>query len=361
MLTMSIRCFTFSQNITERRKIVEMPVIIHKPLGINQRNILFQHASSHTSPDSVSVLCIYNISLILNINLEIIAIIVVMTSVSRLTLLAPNLNHSAERRIGRIHEVNGSWVELTESLSAVCNHEITVSRQSVNLLQLPSLSRRLGKLSQHVADCNVMHLTQTTHVPTTEIPHIVVYEEIVRVHIVRPAIQPSPSPSILLLIDGSTAYQELFHGSGIQFRLSVQLSVTLQHHAHGLTISLFILISSVARRFLALRAVHTQHILHQSSDKVILQWFATLLTDIVFLPDTLFKATLAFELNGITPLVSIAVSLVTQSSLSEVIHVVVVSLSLQQDREGTLIRLVKSVLGCLHAIQFFLVKYHTQR
>ena len=172
---------------------------------------------------------------------------------------------------------------------------------------------------------------------------------------------PTSSPSIFFLIDSSTAYQELFHGSGIQFRLSVQLSVTLQHHAHGLTISFFILISSIACWFLALRAVHTQHILHQPTDKVVLQWFTTLLTDIVFLPDTLSKATLAFELNGIAPLVSIAVSLVSQSSLSEVIHIVIVSLSLQQDREGTLVRLVKSVLGCLHAIQFFLVKHPTQR
>ena len=338
-----------------------MPVIIHKPLSFNQRNILFHHASSQTSLHSISVLSIYNISLILNINLEIITIVVVVASVSRFTLLAPNLNHSAERRVGRIHEVDGLRVELTESLSAVCNHEITISRQSVNLLQLPSLSRRLGELSQHVADGNIMHLTQTTHVPTTEIPHIVVYEEIVRVHIVRPAIQPTSSPSILFLIDGSTAYQELFHGSGIQFRLSVQLSVALQHHAHGLAISLFILISSVACRFLALRAIHTQHILHQSTDKVVLQWFATLLTDIIFLPDTLCKATLILELNGIAPLVSIAVPLISQSSLTEVIHVVVVSLSLQQDREGTLIRLVKSVFGCLHAIQFFLVKHPAQR
>ena len=358
---MSIRSLAFSQNITERRKIVEMPVIIHKPLGINQRNILFQHTSSHTSPDSVSVLCIYNISLILNINLEIIAIVVIVASVSRLTLLAPNLNHSAERSVGRIHKVDGLRVELTESLGAVSNHEITVSCQSVYLLQLTSLSRRLGKLSQYVSDGDVMHLTQATHVPTTEIPHIVVYEEIVRVHVVRPAIQPTSSPSILFLIDSSTAYQELFHGSCIQFRLSVQLSVTLQHHAHGLTISLLILISSVACRFLALRAIYTQHILHQPTDKVVLQWFATLLTDIVFLPDTLSKATLAFELNGISPLVSIAISLVSQSSLSEVIHVVVISLSLQQDREGTLVWLVKSVLGCLHAIQFFLVKHPAQR
>ena len=183
MLAMSIRSLALSKNITERRKVVEMPVIIHEPLGFNQRNILFHHASSHTSSDSVSVLGIYNISLVLNINLEIVTIIVVMASVSRLTLLSPNLNHSAERRIGRIHKVNGLRVELTESLSAVCNHEITVSRQSVNLLQLSSLSRRLGKLSQHVANGNVMHLTQTTHVPSTEIPHIVVYEEIVRVHV----------------------------------------------------------------------------------------------------------------------------------------------------------------------------------
>ena len=252
MLTMSVRSLTLSQNITERRKVIEMPVIIHEPLSFNQRNIIFRHTSSQSSLSSVRILGIYNISLILNINLEIIAIVVVVTSVSRFTLLAPNLNHSAERRVGRIHEVDGLRVELTKSLSAVSNHEIPVSRQPVYLLQLTSLSRRLGKLSKHIPDCNVMHLAQTTHVPTTEIPHIIIYEEIVRVHVVRPAIQPTSSPSILFLIDSSTAYQELFHGSCIQFGLSVQLSATLQHHAHGLAISFLVLISGVAGWFLAL-------------------------------------------------------------------------------------------------------------
>ena len=85
------------------------------------------------------------------------------------------------------------------------------------------------------------------------------------------------------------------------------MTVTLEHHAHGLAISLFI----IAGRFLALGAIYTKHILHQSSDKVILQWLATLLTDIVFLSDMLGKTALAFELNGISPLVSIAVSLVS--------------------------------------------------
>ena len=159
MLTMSIRSLTLSQNITERRKIIEMPVIIHEPLSFNQRNIIFHHTSSQSSLSSVRILGIYNICLILNINLEIIAIVVVVASVSRFTLLAPNLNHSAERRVGRIHEVDGLRVELTKSLSAVSNHEISVSRQSVYLLQLTSLSRRLGKLSQYVADGDVMHLT----------------------------------------------------------------------------------------------------------------------------------------------------------------------------------------------------------
>ena len=81
---------------------------------------------------------------------------------------------------------------------------------------------------------DVMHFADETAVPATEITHVAVYEEIVGLHIVRPAVQLVITPAEPLAMNDEAADKKLLHGACVQVLHTVKLHVTLEYGAHGL-------------------------------------------------------------------------------------------------------------------------------
>ena len=87
-------------------------------------------------------------------------------------------------------------------------------------------------MSEHAAgraEVYVMHLTDHADIPSAEVPHVGINEEIVRLHIIRPAIQHLVSPAIPFTVYGESADEKLFHGTGIHLAHVVHLHGALQY------------------------------------------------------------------------------------------------------------------------------------
>ena len=241
-------------------------------------------------------------------------------------------------------------------MEAVFN-QLPVVGITINLFQTLGICRGFGELHQDIADGGVVNLTDTTHIPSSEILHVVVHEELVRVYIVSPTVQSVSSPSIFLLVDCNTANQELFHCTSVNLAFSVQLSVTLEDDTHCLAVFLFIFVPRITGRFLALRAIHTENVLDKPAYKVVLQRLTALLSDILVLRYSPHSTAFGMKFYHIPPLVSIIVPLVSQSTLTEILHVVVIPLGLKENGICTLIRLTIRVERSLDGIKSILVHH----
>ena len=128
----------------------------------------------------------------------------------------------------------------------------------------------MGKLLTQLSKADIMNLTKTTYVPTTEVTHVVVDEEIVGLYIVCPAIFLAVTPAIALTVDDKSTDKELFHRAGVYLAHAVQLTVTLQDSAHRLAKLLLVPVACRASGLLGLTAEHTDNVSDKAAYHVVL-------------------------------------------------------------------------------------------
>ena len=116
-----------------------------------------------------------------------------------------------------------------------------------------------------------MYLSYTADVPSSEITHVIIYEEIVGLHIVCPAVRLTVAPSVTLPVYDKAAYEKLLHCARHHLVHTVQLHVALQYGAHGLTEFLLVTVSCRTGRFFRLGAVYAYHVPNKTSYKIVLQ------------------------------------------------------------------------------------------
>ena len=112
-----IRGLAFIQNVTKRSEIVVIPIVIHKPLGIYQRNILACHACGHASLQSAGIDGFHHFGIVLNLYLVDFAAVVVVAPVTGLALLAPYLDDPAPCRVAGKQEIVVLQAAVTETLT----------------------------------------------------------------------------------------------------------------------------------------------------------------------------------------------------------------------------------------------------
>ena len=194
---------------------------------------------------------------------------------------------------------------------------------------------------------DVVYLSYAGTVPTSEVSHIVVDKEIVRLHIVCPAVQLVISPTIPLTMYYEATYQVLFHRPGIYLAHSVGLHIALEYGTHRLAKFLLVSVSRSTYRLFRLTAIHSKHILHESSDEVVLQWHIAFFLDVVLLGHPLVLE-FAFHLYHIAPLVAIGVTLAAFTVKSKLVHIAPKLLSFHQYIKGSAVAKLLSLLDAVH-------------
>ena len=221
MALVFVRRFTLCQDVTKRTEEVVVPVTIHKPFGFDERYFLVGDAVALRLCQTLHVLGLYHRAVILNVYLEDVTIVVVMAAVSRFALLAPHLNHPASALVSRSKEVGIYPVTAVTEILPSMDAQTFVTRLSVYFRKSLVVLGRLGKLLAQIAKVNVVYLTHETTVPSTEVTHIIVDEEIVGLHIVSPALHLVIAPAVPLAMNHHAANKILLHASGIEFRHAV--------------------------------------------------------------------------------------------------------------------------------------------
>ena len=273
-----------------------------------------------------------------------------MAAHSLLAFLAPHLNYPASALVVGHEEV----VVALQGIAEVVIHgtEIRfVLGILVYLGQSVIVGLAVGKASAQVLKRDVVYLAQATAIPTSKVPHVVVDEEIVGLHIVRPTVQLVFSPTVPLPLYHKSRYEELFHAPRVYLGHAVQLHVALQHGTHGFAIPLLVSVSCRAGRLFGLAAVHAKHGLHHASDEVVLQRHVAL-----FLDEFLFLHHLAVHAYIVIPLPTVGVVLVSLTVSAECLHRKPILLCLPQHLKGTVIAHRAPCMA--HAVQF-LLRHHT--
>ena len=109
-------CFALFQDVSEWGQIVEIPIIIDKPSGFNQWHFVLGHTDSLCHSYTLLVFG-YNTSLVvLNVNLEDVAILVVVASPTWFLFLAPHLDNPASSRLAREQKVVILQTAISETL-----------------------------------------------------------------------------------------------------------------------------------------------------------------------------------------------------------------------------------------------------
>ena len=134
-------------------------------------------------------------------------------------------------------------------------------------------------------------------------------------HIVRPTILFSITPTVRFTVNDKTAYQELFHSSGIYIVHSVKLHVALKYRTHRFTKFLFIPITCGTSRFFTLASIHAKHASHKPTDKVVFQRHVALTFNVFFLAHGFSVHT-----NHIVPLETIGIAFVSLPVFPKVVH-----------------------------------------
>ena len=306
------------QDVTKRTDIIVIPVVVGEPLFLNQRNLLFRNTILQTLLQTSFVLVKNKFLVILQVYLEPASVLRIITSVTVSLLLLPYLYHTASARVSRYEEVP---VLLCRIAELVCIHRnaCLICGMTVNLLQSLVIIWRLGKLAAKVTKRNVMYLSKHRAVPSSWVSHVGVYEEVVRLNVVCPAVKAVILPACVLAVNAKAGDKELLHRACQQSIHAVKLHVVLQNGAHGLAKLLLVSISCHTCRLLRLGTVHTYHVAHQSSDKIVLQRNISLALDILLL-----RHAFIVNLDDVVPLLAIAISLVSLAVPAVIIHIAVV-------------------------------------
>ena len=178
-----------------------------------------------------------------------------MAAVACLALLSPYLYHTAEARIFRHEEVITVVERKAESLIGY-PHDVAVRCVAVYLPQSPLLLRAVGILAYQLTVGYIMDLAQAAHVPSPEIPHVRINEEIVGLHIVGPAVQRVVAPSVPFPVYDKAGDKEFLHAPCVHLPHPVACHVVLKHRAHRLAEFLLVPVSGRAGRLLVLTLIH---------------------------------------------------------------------------------------------------------
>ena len=189
--------------------------------------------------------------------------------------------------------------------------------KGVDLPQTVEVLGCLGKLPAEALETHIVYLSEQAHIPTAEVAHVVVDEEVVRLHVVRPTVALVVPPAEPFAVHHKPADEKLFHRACVDIIHAVKLHVALQDGAHRLAELLFVAVAGRTGRLLALAPVHAQHGTHEPADDVVLQGHVPLALDILFLAHRL-------PVNGyrVVPLVAVGVTFVPLPLLAETPHVV---------------------------------------
>ena len=347
MALVLIRGLTLCQDVTKRTEEVIVPVTIHEPIGFDERYFIVWNTIALCLRQTLHVLGLHHRTVILNVNLEDFAIVVVMAAVSRFALLAPHLNDTASAFVSRREEVGVYPVTAIAKLLPCVYARAFVSRLTVDFCQTCIIVGRLGKLLAYLPETDIVYLTNKRTVPCTEVTHVVVDEEIVGLHIVSPAFHLVIAPAIPLAMCHHATYQILLHTSGIEFRHTVQLHVVLQHGTHRFCLLLLVAVAGSTGRLRRLAPVNANHVAHKPADEVGLQWYVSLREDILLLSHLL-----AVHTYHVTPLVAIVITLVPLPVLAEAVHCIVVVLRLDKYLLRTRTVVMTHEFAAPHAVGF---------
>ena len=205
MASVCIGCLTLLQNVAERSQVVVVPVVVDKPLCLDERNVILGHADRNAALNAVCVLLDHQLFIVLYVALEHITGIIVVATVARLALLAPYLNHSATSRFAREQEVITAQARISELVGTAGKIPL-VPRMGIDVGKTLIVLGTPGKLTYQVNKTHVVHLSNARAIPSAEVAHIAVDEEVVRLHIVRPAVKLAVAPAVPLAMNNETAY-----------------------------------------------------------------------------------------------------------------------------------------------------------
>ena len=191
--------FSLFQYVAERSEQVIIPVGVHEPFALNQRNVTLVHAQFLRLALSLSVHTADKFLIIFQLDFEHIAVVYIVTAVARFALLAPYLNHAASGNVAWDEEIIISLQRMTERFK--CRAQCVLVTGIFVYLGKPFIfCRTMCEPLTQFFKRYVMHLSEAGHVPTSEVAHIVIYKEIVRLNIVRPTIQFIIAPAIPLAL-----------------------------------------------------------------------------------------------------------------------------------------------------------------
>ena len=100
-----VGCFTFPKYLACRGQVVVVPVIVHKPLGFDKRNVVNVHALLKSTSHTVVIDNFHHIVIVLNVNLIYVAIVWIVTTVTWLALFTPYLDYTASCVVAANKEV----------------------------------------------------------------------------------------------------------------------------------------------------------------------------------------------------------------------------------------------------------------
>ena len=203
-----------------------------------------------------------------------------------------------------------------KGVDIICQH-VPVACLLIDILQALKVGIALGKGRSQLPESDVMQFADDTHVVHTDVVHLPVHEEEVRIHVVRPTVLPPTPHRIHLLLQGQPADEELLEHAGIQFLFVIQLVVILQDGAHRLAQFLLLPVPCNAHRCLLLVPVHAYHDSCQPPDKVVLQRDVALHSDVFLLGDGAPAI-----LHRVAPLVAVHIPFVPFTFLAVMVHAV---------------------------------------
>ena len=250
-----------------------------------------------------------------------------MAVISRLRLLSPYLDNPAFVRITTEKEVKVFQTAFAELFTIVGVVPPVVGIR-VYFPQLPVLFRTCGKFLTYSIYADIMDFSEETDIPTSEVPHVAVNEEIVRLNVVCPTVTLVISPTEPFLMNDKTTDHELFHCPCMHRIHPVQLHVALEDCAHCLAEFLLVAVSGRTCRFFHLTSVNTEDGFYKSADEIVFQRYVALTLDVL-----LFRHALSVNDNDVIPLLAVCVVLVAFTLKTELVHVGPMLLRLQQNVE----------------------------
>lgn len=207
----------------------------------------------------------------------------------------------------------------------------------------------LWAMSETVAKLNegdIVNLSYHVGIVSIVASDIGIAEEKVGMHVVGPYIALVIAPLVALAVDDSTGDQELLEGEAVELGHTVEIPVALERRGHDLGNLLLIAVVGLADRSLVLREIDTADIVDQTTDEVVLERDAALLTDIVLLAH---PATPAIG-DGISPLIAIAVTLVSLTVLAELAEAGVILHGLEENVKTVAIMHLVMMSHGIHAL-----------